>query len=255
MNMDRVLIIATIERFWTALAEELSRAGLRVSLAPTGQHGLACIERDPPDLVVLGEPLSDMRSSEIRAFLSAHPPTSSAGVIVLSPPGSRQRHALLLDGPSDRLRSLLRDSIRSLLAVQDEPPGEVPIGVDSGRDVETAAIPAGELEPRATARSFAELGLEHLLIELARTRRTGLLRVSSFEGYFLDGRPVHASLAGRSGVRAFALLFRVLAYESGAALLPRFERLPRLEVEQVRRTIDADLTSLLASSADLGLSA
>ena len=64
-----------------------------------------------------------------------------------------------------------------------------------------------------------------------------------------------SSLAGRFGVRAFALLFRVLAYESGAALLPRFERLPRLEVERVRRTIDSDLTSLLASSADLDLSA
>ena len=78
------------------LAYNLSAEGFRVSVATTGDEGLAVIAEDPPDVVVLDWMLPHVSGIEVCRRLRARPETRSMPVIMLSARGEE----------SDRVRGL-----------------------------------------------------------------------------------------------------------------------------------------------------
>lgn len=248
----RALIVGGLGQLTSLIARDLEHLGMRVAHAPSGMEGLGFAEREPPDLTVIVEPLPDLRTSELRALLRSEFPVRASGVVVVGfQAGTSGRRTLLIEESEDRLKPLLHEIYRAFLAAQHEPPGWLPRQDYESVEIETAAIAGIEPEQEMPTLTLAELGLEHLLYELARNGRTGTLHVGSFEASFLEGRPIDASLAGRVGVGAFVLLFRSLSLEAGGAIHPRFLRRPAADIKTQRRTIDADLTSILAKSHDL----
>jgi two-component system response regulator MprA len=60
VSAQRVLVVEDDPAIARVLELELGEAGYRVEVAPTGSDGLAAMERDAPDLVVLDVRLPDM---------------------------------------------------------------------------------------------------------------------------------------------------------------------------------------------------
>jgi DNA-binding NtrC family response regulator len=74
MSPTAILIIDDDRLIRWSLATVLGRAGYRVYEAATGQEGLAAIERDVPDLVLLDVKLRDMDGfAVLTAIHEAHP--------------------------------------------------------------------------------------------------------------------------------------------------------------------------------------
>lgn len=74
MSPTAILIIDDDKLIRWSLATVLGRAGYRLHEAATGQEGLAAIERDAPDLVLLDIKLPDMDGfALLTAIHQAHP--------------------------------------------------------------------------------------------------------------------------------------------------------------------------------------
>jgi len=74
VSAQRVLVVEDDPAIARVLELELGEAGYRVEVAPAGSDGLAAMERDRPDLVVLDVRLPDMDGLSVcrRARRSGH---------------------------------------------------------------------------------------------------------------------------------------------------------------------------------------
>jgi two-component system, OmpR family, phosphate regulon response regulator OmpR len=81
---ERILLIEDDARLAAMVAEYLGEAGLRVTIAPNGEQGLARLAREPFDAVVLDLMLPDIDGLEVCRRLRA---TSDVSVLMLTARG------------------------------------------------------------------------------------------------------------------------------------------------------------------------
>ena len=81
---ERILLVEDDSRLAAMVAEYLGEAGLRVTIAPNGEQGLARLAREPFDAVVLDLMLPDIDGLEVCRRLRA---TSDVSVLMLTARG------------------------------------------------------------------------------------------------------------------------------------------------------------------------
>jgi len=98
----KVLVVEDNPAMVTLLADALIYAGFIVLSAANGKEGLAAVERDKPDLIILDVMMPVMSGLQVLRTLRSTPETQYLPVIVLT---GRDGHADVLDawmGGADR---------------------------------------------------------------------------------------------------------------------------------------------------------
>jgi len=98
----KVLVVEDNPAMVTLLADALIDAGFIVLSAANGKEGLAAVERDKPDLIILDVMMPVMSGLQVLRTLRSTPETQYLPVIVLT---GRDGHADVLDawmGGADR---------------------------------------------------------------------------------------------------------------------------------------------------------
>jgi DNA-binding response OmpR family regulator len=80
---ERILLVDDDPRLAEMVSEYLGQAGFRVSIAPDGRSGLACLAREPFDALVLDLMLPDMDGLEVCRKLRASAANASAIPILM----------------------------------------------------------------------------------------------------------------------------------------------------------------------------
>ena len=166
-STQRVLVVEDDPAIARVLELELGEAGYRVEVAPAGSDGLAAMERDRPDLVVLDVRLPDMDGLTVcrRARRSGH----DMPILMLTALDRVGDRVVGLDAGADdylakpfaleellaRLRALLR---RSLPSDPDDPDEKLAFA-DLSMDLATREVRRGARSIELTRTEFSLLEL------------------------------------------------------------------------------------------------
>jgi len=87
MAKKHILLVEDEEDILALMHYNLMREGFRVSLAMTGEEGLAAIREDPPDLVVLDLMLPNMDGLEVCRVIKSTPEYRNLAVVMVTARG------------------------------------------------------------------------------------------------------------------------------------------------------------------------
>jgi two-component system KDP operon response regulator KdpE len=165
MRQARILLVddeVSIQRTITPL---LRSRGYEVTVAGTGQDGLAMLEGDRPDLVILDLGLPDIDGIEVCRRIRERWETP---IVVLSARGSEKDKVLALDQGADdyvtkpfgpeELLARVRAALRRVLGGELGETGQWHRG-DLTIDFDRRRVTRGETEIRLTPKEFALLAL------------------------------------------------------------------------------------------------
>src|SRR2546425_13181923 len=97
----RVLIIHSEEPLVEFLKLGLRYEGFHVEAVAEGATGLAAASAEPPDLMLLGQPLADMDGLEVCRSLRSMFPTRTLPIMLLAPQGEVRDRILGLEAGAD----------------------------------------------------------------------------------------------------------------------------------------------------------
>ncbi len=219
-TLARVLLIEPTERDQRDVAAFLIETGLEVLPAPDGFYALMMLEKNPPDLVLMGNRLKDMDAGEFCAIVRSDPSLEGLAVAVMAEAGDsalahdEARFDMIIEpglSPAAAARRILfllkkdREDTRPLRPVTG------PIAVD-----DDAILLWGSLET---------MSLPQVCQAILQAERTGLLSLSFSTGQaylrFVDSELIDASFLDQDGEEALESIRDFSLQESGATF--RFE--------------------------------
>lgn len=130
MAKKHILLVEDEEDILALMHYNLMREGFRVSLAMTGEEGLAAIREDPPDLVVLDLMLPNMDGLEVCRAIKSTPEYRNMAVVMVTARGEEADVVAGLElGADDYVTKpfsprILIARIRAVLRRREEHPPE-----------------------------------------------------------------------------------------------------------------------------------